>query len=1437
MPASAPSAVAPLAASGHAGPVVMPQKSRQKEATVRMALASTPQCRPYYSVADWVAMPGSYAVPFLGYTCFGTRTRSVERTYKSMLDLVCGASCEYIWSLDQREYPGAVCCLPVHWGRGVKLIGDSGTPSERSPESLLARLLPRTRKSLANVFAPDGTDAKACKTHSKLRALVADRSKTVDQIIKDHTLHHNGATIPDPEEKFPALTARLDHRTTFLSAALRYRPPLLESVAAKTSGEKGGTHPLQAAVRHATVSSLRDFVQKLGGRTWDNSLSQCPRDIPAAGERPINTNKDLSHSPRSATADLFKSDGVLQHPKDGGLLVVSIIDTISYMDTISQFSGFPMIIWASYYPDLAGTSLEGTFFADSATTYCEVIGKEQVSSVWRNQKHWNFGESDVVVLPTTDHSAYTVYRVVRYPQPDCLKQVVFMCPVTTVNLPFAVVNQLTIWTKGHPIDDTPYDVPLGRLGPATNVVLVPADPKRPHTRDILVGRCGTPQRPVVVFKYAHATDPGSSIVIPEYILDFLRVTHHTNPRGLTMQEMQKRITFHVGIEDVPRMTAFCEVLKCVSFQVVLPNIMYISPGVSTSPEEEEEDRRAKATPVAPPITSMKASFTIPNEAAMQAAIKYHFVDNTNDTVPSRDWISITKLCHDKFLHARSLEEGAPKHGSIQLATVEDVVAKRTRPAQRAVQVAAGMGGMPEGSDSHRLLLKQEIIHTKPDAAPKMPRVVQNPNNEVSINSCRLGQAITLMLAGAHWNDVGKSATDLGTAVAETVEQATRHFSVARSEHRKPPSMIAVDYKTADDKHSEFSNARLRLLISRYIVKEEQAEALKIYDNCFNLTLQTGISHPRTVNTKWKNSSGTGITTYLNSYVFATRALETIAIACIFFMMEQDGTLEHGEYVMGLDWKTEKPYPEISFVMFKTYLRKIQEDGRWHQDRFRTLFTAEQVKDSFLLLAYGWLGQFFGDDALNPGVPFVCDHTYACALKYCDRQDGFVREVDFVDPFADYPEYLSRIWIPEHGSYCKISRAVARLSASLGDDKDRFCLKLDGYNFTDGDAPIVGAYVCALATLFKHKLRPTEDRTYEELAALDKEVAEKIKLGNQHKSEGFSEHAFEFAAREFNVTAAQLREVDEKLRNAKSIEDIYDCHLEHPENGCYYPIKEFLGDFQSEFTRRIHKFTTEPTAPFLADEHFLPPTDHAVITHNPSSESSVSTDAALAAIRFAAPIAQPSADSGAGVFEPIPPPGEPPSAPPSPPGSRSTSPFSDSSLPDILPNAEELLLEFANFELTSPIEAMDVDDDTPEDIEMVDTIPVTVSGRQFALARIALLVARHTDLEILNDMLVNEQWMYIHFTQSVRDACFTMQLYVRERTPAMYQLEPPMCYNFACLLHDNLTNAACGVLQYMDNFVQHYPPRPDYWTEIRQDRGDVQIPHICGFGCPGFQGPQ
>ena len=1139
------------------------------ETTAEIRRLTTPRCTPY---VEWQ----------------GFEQLSGERSYTQMSQFVDCISYDYINAVDLgRHYDVSLprSPLPTH-----------GCVADVLKSIMNCLGVPSGAYSIHDVFARHGRDALILPGKRAQVALHRTRSTWADFIIRQRTIYHNGST---PYEGPDVIGVRHLHelcqtgagvipphrKTKLHNLALDWVPPSFDDALKIASKTSSSNHPEAAAYRHLIISSARKLIAAAGMDQYDVNVSAADRDAAACGPRPVHTVKDLPHLPHFEEEKRTRTK-----------LCITLVDTANYMaaEDLRQYAGHDIFFFTSLYTSLADKTSELTYFATGVNEFTEVIGRTGAPTVLPHQRPWQFTNSDICVLESEARDSFTVYSVVKYAFPEIFKQVVFMCAMFTVNMPFAVANELVRCSKGHDLLSTG----VGSPGPCQNMSLVPADPERPFTSNILVMSCGTPDRPMVLFKYETEESPDGVASMSTVVHRWLRSLNSSAGRPMMTREIQQRLEAYMADGEafyVPGASAYCEVIRSVSWFGSAPAIVYNTVNGKFPTKEERKQLRKQdllrsdldaidqegvsSCCTYPSITgdSTNPCAGVRTELAYEASSQFKLKGMKNTVEPDANWSKFTNLTIKYYCHGVERETGI-RAKTLRLVDQEEVLENRTRANQVQRREDWGRDG-GVAADIGQAHLKSCTEHKTPDSM----RVVQSPEQSVSERSGILCKTLEKALKLTKHYGPGNTPSQVAEAVRE-VYATSYEFE----RNTKSGRIRGTDYTAADDSHSKFSNMILRAVIEYFIHPDDVKEALAIYDSCFNMELRLGA---RKINTGWKNASGTGITTILNTVVFAVREMQTTMVAMFFTHLEWEGSARYGDYGYAEDG-TRRPFPigHLTNSQVITLTKKIQKS--WGLATHVKVPIAEGHKapvDGYHAMdfAYALIGFKYGDDGLDPATPFVKDGTWYQAMKYVDEYDGFKRKLEEYSSAVneDAVEVLSRVYpapmredVPS--SYCKIEKALDKLSISTNRNKSKFILKLRGYHTVDKNTPFVGALTISLGRILGVELTNIENEAeLNQLQEVDRDLYHKVVLGSFPWGPTSADEQFEQAAKEYGITASEARELDKLLRNARTLEEIGDVQLPAKPERCTRDDK--LGEKAKEDpAHTVRIFPTDGGDPWL-----------------------------------------------------------------------------------------------------------------------------------------------------------------------------------------------------------------------------------------------------------------
>ena len=1146
----------PKSTAGNGGPAVTtlsaPTNRAQLEARVEVLRLSTEACEPY--TRHHVNFDEDEHLSEV----------SGSRTLDDAYSLVIYASRIHVQDVDRK-----IMNWDRMWSMGLRRFVWSYIPEElqRRKSSAIAGDI---YKLFDTMFSYDG-DADNEVTLTEQRRVHRERQHWASVLIRTFAVDMSGALksnvlLGGDDSPIPSeLVHRSDRSTRFLERAKAYKLPTAEEVDRRVNAQSTSSHPKLADYRHHNTTTIRDLVLGLGCKQFDLSVSSAPRDKHAHGQREIIQLKDLKHIGPSKAPDIDKLRELSGcEPKT----VITILDNVTYMKSLRSYAGFDIILTLPIYSSLSGDFEESTYHChgvdgDGYALYCETIGANETSSYFEEQLSWDFGRNDVLYIPNQQDSGFAVYDVVRHCRHDINRQTVFLAMNTWVNMPFRIADQLVYSAHRVRLSDM-YSEPH----PCKNVKLVRGESDQP----ILVMNVVQGHECIVYTRYLKETAANGTAKVSPAVLRFIQhlYSHGGRAHGLTSREILQRLQMYMapllpdGKANAPDYTSLLELYRVVGIPADVPcAVFYSLPAFQAENPGEvapEENREAKAVAQAPSITTSAKTYgaVAPDDVATEKAAEEHLgAGNTKQR--GANLSKVVAFAQRQFIANLERRSGCAAN-SVRVVSREKVLANRSRQTQRANETTSGLGPC-EDDDIGRAFVKTNEVA----AVKGVPRMIQSPPHELSIDSGRLGMSLDQIVKATEESDgagfymPGKTPQEISLALrAQYVSCKTMRTKYGAG--RIPQ----VDYKNADKSHTEES-AELVADIIRHFFSDEHCPdlgephkewALRTYFACFNIKVKAG---KKVKSTKWKNASGTGITTLLNTLVFAFRSYQTVLLSLFFEQMVGDGGVIDGFPVDDkgdadpiaageADWFTNS--------MFRAQLKVLQaKDTTWWFYAIKPSGALEPTKQVMCLL-FDLIGLKFGDDGVEYNVPGVSDASWLCACKYLDAADGFCRTLKFSDPEDDAViEFLSRIYpnLTETGaSYCKLERACEKLRVSTNTDREKYRDKLVGYMITDRSTPIVGAFIKAIwaAKGFGDIPVRFNDRDHTGLRSVtisdsyiakveerDRELAWKMREGPFPVDDGDLDHMYAAAAAEYGWSSGELRDFDASLSAQITIEGI------------------------------------------------------------------------------------------------------------------------------------------------------------------------------------------------------------------------------------------------------------------------------------------------------------
>lgn len=876
--------------------------------------------------------------------------------------------------------------------------------------------------------------------HHKKKWYVSDRTKTVSgqdrvqrvvsKIIRDSTTSHAHDKVG--KKKVPARQQNHDP-AIFRQVAQNFRPkgPSAEAIAATNS-----THPVAGAARKAAVTGLRDYLASYGFKMYDESKSGAARDNKALGRREVYDVKDLHHD---STDDYYVSGHVL-----------TFVDQDLYIDDLSPYAAENMVFVTPEYPKLAG---EGT----DSVYYYTVDAKDQPVVVERvalvngatyglsgnPQRPWNFTENDVIYIEHPGREAFTTHDVHIQWQPGTHHKFVWLCRKTTTRLSKPVCDMMCKVAQGHPLAGVP-------LRKANNVTVV-RKKDSPKQETFLLGKFGDSKNPIYSIKYAFDQGPDSSVELNEHHFHVFSTMGQNRPKGWGSSEVKRVMMIHDcwrsgGIE--PLVVAFFGI--SIDYRP-LPNILYCRLDGSTAGEVAEIGTAVQAAPN--PAGGGPGVADTTSDAAHEAYKTNRMEAFKNTTKPADHVLRFVNVLLPKFMDLVAAESGVPL-GSVLLVGHDVVYANRSR-AQQAARLQRH-AELVAGEPMPKTFLKHEVTAKSSSA----PRAITQFDEERALDTGRVGLLLKEVLKNCEFYQPGNSPEEIALAVRKLTEIAIEAADTADVQHvgrakTGPTSGVHdTDYSKMDETISETIYSWFTDFTLGFVHPQDRDEVKTILASnvCITSILNGGL-----INSGFKNNSGSGVTTELNTIISAFIEYVTTCLAI-------------AKFTYRLRRSAELDMTNITRSTIKTALEYYAEN----YDLSHVLtgsFMFKHNKVDVFSIPYAAIGLKFGDDGVAPHLPMISDADWGDSAEFFTKAIGMILKVAFSSPEhgtfflgRHYPDPLRTL-----ASYADVPKAIRKISLARNMDVDKYKLKLSGYWTTDSKTPGLSEYLQAVAKMYDYDL--------------------------------------------------------------------------------------------------------------------------------------------------------------------------------------------------------------------------------------------------------------------------------------------------------------------------------------------------------------------------------
>lgn len=961
-------------------------------------------------------------------------------------------------------------------------------------------------------------------------------------------------------------TQKCNGHSVFRCAALAFEP---QGVSEKAVERNRGNHPVAGESREMAVRQLRSYLANAGFKMFDTSISSAARDLQSTtGERPVFDIKDLMHADPSDPNT---------HDK-----VITIVDQDYYLDDLSAFSGQKIVIITREYNKLAGRGPDSTYYYTAkareggghVVSVTERVG-DVCGAAYTDQRPWNYSENDLVYIQHRGGVGFTSYNVHTQYQPGTTVKFVWLCPQTTVFVSHACITKLYAkFLPGTRLAGT-------ELRKADNVAYVNV-PGAPIADGFIVGMFGTIENPIVSIKFAGTVGPNTSVEMSE--LDYKDFVLMANGRasGYGLSEVRRvmqrmKIWREGGVEAI--VAAYFKIP--IAYRP-LPNIMYTS---AVGPGEVVQDvaQTGSAVPAAPNIaggapgvadTGSEAAFTAYKEKRKDA-----YANKTKIPVELKKVMDRLLI---KFCELVSQETGVDKD-SVGLQDRSVIYERRVGNAAVRLETFNMLNLFKEGNATTNL--KTEVV----PKASVAPRGVTQYNEDLAIETGLVGLLVKEILKSTAWYQPGSTPGEIAAAVQRVAEVASevQDPRSGRQDRYKNSGSHDTDFSKLDETYSEDMYRYFVTFTLYFTLASDKERVEKILMDNVNLITEIGAMLAKT---GWKNNSGSGITTELNTFFCAFEEFVNSCFAIAMSEHERSGEKPYDwskltssklhKYLESYSTRTVRfaegsGKPDLSVSTWvKSHLTGWRTTAEWE-----AMPADERAPYSFnnvYQIPYFVIGPKFGDDGIGMHMLGISDLMWGKAADYITKAIGMVHEgtstlkVTYNTPDDPY-FFLGRYYPAPNistASYSDVLKAIRKLSIAKNSEKERYVLKLHGYWTTDCCTPVLSEYLQAVARLYGVDLQayvpeeegmcPTTDGRFTKWAWEELDVREVVNSDSRlaklfrddrdmfyrvargvHRGASVSDTTLmhEAIAKQLDMTSAELTGVRAALQVASTWEEI------------------------------------------------------------------------------------------------------------------------------------------------------------------------------------------------------------------------------------------------------------------------------------------------------------
>ena len=839
--------------------------------------------------------------------------------------------------------------------------------------------------------------------------------RIVSELIRSETVSH--AFDSTARKKVSKHQKQHDH-SIFRQVAYGFVPP---AATPQAISNVKSDHPIAGASRKVGVTAMRDCLHNAGFRDFDPSKSGAARDGKAVGRRELHGVKDLQHADPGGTFDPG--------------MVYTFVDQDMYIKDFAPYAGENMVIVTPEYNKLAGVGTDSVWYY-TVNADRQVVVTERVSRIngatYHDQRPWNYSGNDFIYIDHLGNNAFTTYNVITQYQEGSHHKWVWLARNTTTTLSKSVCDMMMKVTQGCPFDGVP-------LKKADNVVIVQGDTNLKQDM-YLLGLFGEAANPTFSIKSAYDVGPESSVELTENQYKVFSLMGKNRPKGYGVSEVKRTLQMHTiwragGIE--PLLVSFFGIP--IEYRP-RPNIMYTRQDGSLDEDIAEVGNAVEAAPNAfgggPGVADTKS------DAAHDAYEMKRLKKYSNKVSPPEDFKDVLGMVLNRFIDQVSGETGIAL-GSVPLCAPQVIYDRRTQALQ-----AARLQRHVE-LDARPALPKTNLKNEVGPKASAAPRGITQLSEDMAIQTGRVGLLIKEVLKHCGFFTPGSSPHDIAVAIRNVAQVAMEASS--EDGDCQVSGTHDTDYTKMDETISEYIYTSLfTKFVLAFVHPSDYDEVDKILkDNVDFTTMLNG----KLVGTGYKNNSGSGVTTELNTLVAAFIEYVTTCFA----ITKHTHRLRHNK---------EMDLGSVKKSTIRTALTRYSESTNLSHIYWGDFMFKDNTPDIWSI-PYAVIGPKFGDDGVGAHLPKISDADWKEAASFITETIGMILKVSFARP-ENGTFFLGRFYprpLESLASYADVAKACEKISIARNIDLEKYKLKLHGYWTTDSKTPGIREYLIAVARMY------------------------------------------------------------------------------------------------------------------------------------------------------------------------------------------------------------------------------------------------------------------------------------------------------------------------------------------------------------------------------------